>query len=462
MKLTFFDVEYANSKNKSICQMALICRDSETGEDLLPSLNLYLNPEDGFNEFSIRVHGITPHMVADKPTFPMVWGTIKEYFQDAIIVGHNVASADLDALVKSLIRYEIEVPSLTYICTYDLARRLISYQNIENYKLSTLCEYFNINVEHAHDAFYDTLACVELFYTLVREYKIDLENITQWYCGACIPKSDTYSTYVCDNVVRKKVAEFYGIIKGINIDHKITDEEIHNLTQWKTENLKYDNENEISEIIKTLDKILTKSSILKKDIKHVERIVEPFLSTATTACETLATQILNGMLRGIIGDGEVTRNECVNLYKWIYEHSSFMGTYPFRDVVDALRPFIVKDTYTDEDSKAIISAIHLILNPVQSQATTEINQCEISGKVFCLTGNFAYGKKSEVEKFIKERGGIIEGSVKRTTNILLVGANESQAYAHGHYGTKVLKAIENNKKGSNIQIIKEEDFFNAF
>lgn len=52
---------------------------------------------------------------------------------------------------------------------------------------------------------------------------------------------------------------------------------------------------------------------------------------------------------------------------------------------------------------------------------------------------------------------MIDKSVKKTTNILLIGDCECQAYANGTYGTKVKKAMEYNAKGCNIQIIKEAD-----
>ena len=57
MKLTFFDVEYANSNNKSICQIGLVCCDSNDKTEILPSLDIYINPEDGFDERCVRVHG---------------------------------------------------------------------------------------------------------------------------------------------------------------------------------------------------------------------------------------------------------------------------------------------------------------------------------------------------------------------------------------------------------------------
>ena len=53
----------------------------------------------------------------------------------------------------------------------------------------------------------------------------------------------------------------------------------------------------------------------------------------------------------------------------------------------------------------------------------------------------------------------MDSSVKKTTDILMIGDFECQAYSNGTYGTKVKKAIEYNEKGCNITIIKESDFF---
>lgn len=53
----------------------------------------------------------------------------------------------------------------------------------------------------------------------------------------------------------------------------------------------------------------------------------------------------------------------------------------------------------------------------------------------------------------------VEYANSTNKDILIIGDYESQAYAHGNYGTKVRRAMELNSKGSNISIIKEADFF---
>ena len=41
---------------------------------------------------------------------------IEKYFTNAVVIGHNVASSDLDALVKNLRRYNLDIPEFYYIC----------------------------------------------------------------------------------------------------------------------------------------------------------------------------------------------------------------------------------------------------------------------------------------------------------------------------------------------------------
>ena len=150
MKVTFFDVEYANTRSKSICQIGILSRDLTTGENET-RLCLYVNPQDTFDENCIRVHGITEDKIKHAPTLDTVWGEIEKYFKNAVVIGHNVASADLDALYKGLVRYNIKVPDIYYICTYRLSREKIPSPLVEDYSLPTLCNFFNIDIPSEHN-----------------------------------------------------------------------------------------------------------------------------------------------------------------------------------------------------------------------------------------------------------------------------------------------------------------------
>lgn len=64
---TFIDVETANSTRASICALGIIC--FRSGKEVFRKHYL-IDPETDFAPMNIKVHGITPVMVAGKPTFP--------------------------------------------------------------------------------------------------------------------------------------------------------------------------------------------------------------------------------------------------------------------------------------------------------------------------------------------------------------------------------------------------------
>ena len=259
-------------------------------------------------------------------------------------------------------------------------------------------------------------------------------------------------------IIRKSISEFYGLVRGFSIDNKITDEEIAYLTQWKNNNLLFKNRKEISDIFSTIDLILEDGIVTIDEIINLQCVVSNYLDIVSTSSTTLATQILDGILRGITVDGKITESECKNLRQWLYDNIYLSDHFPFNKAMEMLNAVLADSILTSEESAYILSTINELLNPVEC-LKEQINSCE--GKNICLSGNFEYGQKSEVEKVIIEKGGIINSTVKKTTDILIIGNYECQAYSYGTYGTKVKKAIEYNEKGCDIKIIKESDFFSS-
>lgn len=451
-KVTYFDVEYANSKNKSICQMGLMCEHYGNGDPFYPECDIYINPEDGFDNNCICIHGITASRVAAEPNFPTVWKDIEKYFTHTVVIGHNVASADLDALIKALNRYNLDIPEIYYICTYELAKEYVPSFAVANYSMSCLCEYFDIDIDSEHNAFDDACACSDLFRALVKAYDIDVDSCIKKY----IPhESRDFAQYVASPVLRKSISEFYGMIRGFSIDSVITEEEVAHIVQWKNENLQYSSQKDIAAIIETVDAILADGVVTLDELITLQSSVKAYLDIVSTSPVTLATQILDGILKGITVDGEVTEAECKNLRQWLYDNIYLSDHFPFNKAIELIDQVLEDSVITHEESAYITSVINDMLNPVQA-LSAQVNSVE--GKHVCLSGNFAYGSKSAVEKYIIAHGGVMDSSVKKSTDILIIGDNECQAYSNGTYGTKVKKTMEYNEKGCKIQIIKEADF----
>lgn len=450
-KVTYFDVEYANSKNKSICQIGVVCENYNDGEPYYPEKNIYINTEDGFDDNCIRIHGITASKVKNEKNFPSVWKEIERYFTSSVIIGHNVASSDLNALVRSLIRYNIDIPNIYYICTLDLARKYIPSYLVPNYSLGELCRYFNIDMDTEHDAFDDACACADLFKRLVDEYNIDVDSVVRKYS---IDKTKEFTSYVSDPVIRKSISELYGMIQGLSIDNIITIEEKNYLVTWKEDNSIYDSQEDINDILHVLNDILSDGIITLDEMVSLQKVVSLYLDNVATSEVTLATQVLDGVLKGISLDGIISEDECKCLRKWLYDYIYLKDHFPFSEVMEALDKILEDSIVTKEEALYIQKLIDEILDPVEALRKQIY---DVSNKHICLSGTFEYGTKSEVEEVIIFNGGIRDENLKKTTNILVVGNSECQSFSNGSYGGKVKKAIEFNEKGANIQIIKESD-----
>ncbi len=82
------------------------------------------------------------------------------------------------------------------------------------------------------------------------------------------------------------------------------------------------------------------------------------------------------------------------------------------------------------------------------------------GQVVCLSGDFEFGKKAEVTAYIEDHGGSCVSSVSRKTTVVLLGEKGSDAWSQGNYGTKAEKALQLQKEGCLIKILREEDVLN--
>ena len=83
----------------------------------------------------------------------------------------------------------------------------------------------------------------------------------------------------------------------------------------------------------------------------------------------------------------------------------------------------------------------------------------VRGRCCCLTGDFNYGSKDAVKKYILGFGGRISSGVTKETSVLIVGEKGNANWIHGKYGRKVEVALLARKEGKEICIIAEEDFF---
>lgn len=163
----FLDVEWADAR-RHICSVAY--QRTNYDGDLLDSQYHLVNPLCDFDPMTQRVRGITEEMVAQEPTFDVVWNqSLGELVESHVVVAHCAKTADCPAIYRSLEYVEIEMPELLYIDTGEMAKRVLGGRK---YGLSMCCDYYGISLDQHHDALCDTNACRELFWKLAQETEV--------------------------------------------------------------------------------------------------------------------------------------------------------------------------------------------------------------------------------------------------------------------------------------------------
>lgn len=167
MDFVAIDFETATSKRTSICSMGICVVENNRIKEIR---ELPVRPVPfEFNEYNIAIHGITPEMVEDKPTFDMYWEEVRPYLENKLVIAHN-ASFDVGALCATLDYYNITLPNFEYLCTVKLSQK--AYPELESHKLNYLGKALGIDFSH-HTACDDAYACAMVLLHIMHDFKLN-------------------------------------------------------------------------------------------------------------------------------------------------------------------------------------------------------------------------------------------------------------------------------------------------
>lgn len=432
--------------------MGILCENYETGDPIgEDGLNILVNPEDSFSHICINKHHIDQNTVVHAKTFSEVWEEVKSYFEDSIIIAHNAAGADLDALVKCLLRYDLAVPHFRYVDTMQIAKQEMG--PAFGTSLRNLCEEFGIEYDDTqHDAFDHAQACRELFFALRNVYRFTLEDYVRDYN----PRSDFhFQPYISNRQLCKDIGELYGIIQGIYMDSELSGCELKAIQNWYQKHTQYAEETKVSEILALTKEILDDNVITPKELQKLHGAMGRYYKTLSASDETTAVQILQGVLKGISVDG-ITAQECQQLRAWLYQYEDLCKRFAFNEIKDVLDSILADNRITNDEILMLQSKINEVLDPL---ATIKTHLDSVAGKTVCLSGTFTHGTKAEIQNIVEKNGGIVVKNVTRALNILLVGDEQCPEYAYGTHGKKTERARDFIRKGYSINIITEKGFF---
>lgn len=283
-RFSFVDIETPSYYNDSICQIAVLNEDKES--QLM--LDFLVDPEDEFHSRNIAIHGITADQVKDSPSFPEVWEKIRPYFVGHIVVGHNVRF-DLSVIFKNIYHYGLEPIEIAFIDTMELVR---SRRLDCGLGLKQSCRYFNISLDHHHNAYYDTMAAYELFKVLTKD-ETDLASFIHVFEPGESYRGYDRQTYrrrargaslgYRASLVNRKVSDMKELIARITADESLSLRELDRLSQWILENEDMTGNYPFDAISKTVGTILEDGSVSAEEQKDLLSLMEAFLHPADEA-----------------------------------------------------------------------------------------------------------------------------------------------------------------------------------
>lgn len=154
MKTTNFvaiDFETMTAEQTSACAIGVVKVINGNVQQEFYSL---INPKiDNQKHLNTAIHGITPEMVADAPTFAQLYPTLEHIIKEMPIVCHN-RGTDINILQKCMEQHGlIGINTSNNYCTFELTGK----------SLAACCKQYGIDMGVHHNALDDALACAKVF-----------------------------------------------------------------------------------------------------------------------------------------------------------------------------------------------------------------------------------------------------------------------------------------------------------
>ena len=168
------DVETSCSDIASICQIGIACVDALGGID---TWSTYVDPEQHFDAFNTRLHGIDSDTVRGAPSFPELWSALHELLNLHHLVQHS--SFDKSAVAAACRAYRLPEPELSWSDSVRIARQAWpEFKGNGGHGLAHLKVALGLEFEH-HDAGEDARAAAEVVLHAEKRLGLSFEHLAQ-------------------------------------------------------------------------------------------------------------------------------------------------------------------------------------------------------------------------------------------------------------------------------------------
>ncbi len=170
MELVAIDIETANHRLSSICQLGVVT--FVDGRAPAPWETL-VNPEDYFHPLNVSIHGINEDAVRDAPKFPDVFTRLHDMLAQRIVVSHT--PFDRVAVGRAAEKYGLPPVACKWLDSAKVARRAWREFAHAGYGLANVAQKLGITFQH-HVAVEDARVAGEIVLRAIAETGTRLED----------------------------------------------------------------------------------------------------------------------------------------------------------------------------------------------------------------------------------------------------------------------------------------------
>jgi len=182
MDFVAIDVETANADMASICSIGAARFENGKVADEWYSL---IDPRDYFDRINVSIHGIDEGMVRGAPTYAAAAETLHAMLKDAVTVTHT--DFDRVATHQASSRWEVDVPTCTWLDSARVARRAWEECASSGYGLANVCHLIGYEFQH-HNALEDAKAAGHVMLAAMEKTGLDLDG---WLARVAQPMDPT-------------------------------------------------------------------------------------------------------------------------------------------------------------------------------------------------------------------------------------------------------------------------------
>lgn len=283
---------------------------------------------------------------------------------------------------------------------------------------------------------------------------------------------------------RGKIEQFLhtleGIIKGIAIDHTVTEAELKKLRDWCDEYPYLKSRSPFKEMLSLVEMALEHDELSAADLDDIMWLCNN-LRTKNSYFNAVTSDLqrLEGILRGIMADKTITHKELKLLQEWLDDNRLLKGCYPY-DELESVISSVLHDRIIDDHKQQVLQVFFSgFINESELLGTDDVTLAElkreisvlgvcsinpeiiIPGHNFAFTGPSLREKLKKIIRLIEINGGSYQEQVNYRLNYLIVTDGINPIWPLSCFGRKIERAIRLRKQGRSIVIAHEDDFFKA-